>query len=1037
MNYLIRYFTKQGLFSNLITLFIFLFGLIAILTINREAFPNISFDTIVVTTPYPGASAAEVEKLISNPIEQKLKGVTGIKKMTSVSIENRSSIVLQLDPDQTTEEEARRDVQDAIDSVTNLPDNVKDPKIRVLDSKIKPAIEVVVSSNLSEEKMREQINLLEEKLENLPGVSGIEKKGYRKQEIKVKADIKKLQSFQISLQELINALSKQNRSIPGGTLTSGETGEEVLIRTVGDFLYTDDVGNTIVRANALGQAIRVKDVATVAIAFEEEKINYRSNGKNSMNLIIFKKVNADTIDLVDIVKKTISDAKNQLNPKIEINYVNDLSYYIRRRLNVLSNNMLIGLFFVLLILSLILPTKVAFITAVGIPFAFFATIIYFLTTGTSLNLLTMMGLIIVIGMLVDDAIVVTENVQRHREDGLSTEESAIKGTQQVWAPITASVMTTIVAFTPMLFMSGIMGKFIKFIPLGVIAALFFSLYECFFILPHHLARWISTKDVEKAKKKSLAKYWNQRVTPLYGRLIEKVLQRRYLVSGSSFVLFLATLFLATKMSFILFPSGGIEIFQIRFEANTGTPLKKVIQLVRPIENALSQFSKKEVTDFTTQVGLQQSDPGDPNTKRGNEYGQINVYLSPATNRDRTAFTIIEELKSYVGDSIKGLKKINYVQKKGGPPVGKPVSLGIRGKSYKDILNAVASAKTFLKTVDGVLEVDDSYLVGKSELQIKVNPVEAAAASLSLETIGNSIRAAYEGVVATSIRKLDEEIDIRVSLDGFKNNSEKSLMSLPIPNLQGNLIPLSRLAHLQKTKGISLYEHENNKRQVRVTAKINEDITNSTAVNKLLRKQVKKWNSQYPKVNYFFGGEGKDSKESMQSLAKAFLIALFGIFMILILTFKNVLQAALILFTTIPLGVMAVIWTFYLHGKPLTFLGLLGIVALAGVIVNNAIVLVSFVNEERAGGATLTASIITATKMRLRPIFLTTITTVVGILPTAYGWGGLDPFVVPIALGLGWGVFFGAFLTTIIFPANLAILDDLQSFWQKKWQAKFK
>ncbi|MBE8222003.1 MAG: efflux RND transporter permease subunit [Bdellovibrionales bacterium] len=1032
MNYLINYFGKQGLFANLTALFVFLFGLIAVLTINREAFPNIKFDIVIITTAYPGASSSEVEKLITNPIEQKLKGINGIKKMTSVSIENLSSVVLQLDPDQTTDEEARRNIQDALDSIINLPSNAKEPKIKVVDSKVTPTIEISLSSNLSETQMRKQINLLEEKLENLPGVAKVEKKGYRKQEIKVSADLKKMQNFQISLQELINALGTQNKSIPGGTLNSSDSGEEILIRTVGDFLNIDDIGKTIVRANALGQAIRVKDIATVKIGFEKAKIYHRSNGKNSMNLIVFKQTGADAIDLVDIVKKTVSDTKNQLDKTISINYINDLSYYIRRRLNVLSNNMLIGLFFVLLILSLILPYKVAIITAIGIPFSFFAAILYFLGTGVSLNLLTMMGLIIVIGMLVDDAVVVTENIQRYREKGLSAIDAAIKGAQQIWAPVTASVMTTIIAFTPMLFMSGIMGKFVKLIPLGVIAALLFSLYECFFILPHHLARWISDKDLKKSRKKPLTIYWDNTIIPMYGKLVEKILLKRYLVSGSAFIVFIATIFLATKMSFILFPASGIEIFQVQFEAPIGTTAKKVIKLISPIETALTKFSKKEVKDFTTQIGIQQSNPSDLNTKRGYEYGQVNVYLTPATSRSRSSFEIIEELKKHVSKSVEGLKKINYVQQKGGPPVGKPVSLGVRGKSYKDIINAVNSAKKFLKTINGVLEVDDTYLVGKSELQIKINPVEAAAASLSLTSIGNTVRAAYEGVVATSIRKLDEEIDIRVLLAGWEQNSEKSLMSLPIPNLQGNLIPLNRLAHLKKSKGIALYEHENNKRQIRVTAKINEKITTSTAVNKLLLKHLKKLKKQHPKVSYFFGGEGKDSKESMQSLAKAFLFAAFGILMILILTFKSVLQSFLILFTTIPLGIMAVIWTFYLHGRPLTFLGLLGIVALSGVIVNNAIVLVSFINEERSAGVSNTESIINAAKMRLRPIFLTTVTTVVGILPTAYGLGGLDPFVVPIALGLGWGVFFGAFLTTMIFPASLAVLDDIQSFVKKKF-----
>lgn len=1029
MNYLINYFAKQGIFSNLIIFFVFALGLMSLLSINREAFPNISFDIITVTAIYPGASAKEVENLVTNPLEQELKGINGIKKMTSVSIENRSSIVLQIDPDQTTESDARRDIRDALDRVNTLPASVKDPLVHVIDSKITPTIEISLSSNLSETSMRKQTNLLKEKLQNLPGVARIEKKGYRKQEIKVQTNTKKMNRYQISLEDVIAALATQNQSIPGGVLTSNTSGKEILIRTVGNFVNIADVGNTIIRSNALGEVIRVRDIATVSKGFEKINIHYRSNGKNSMNLVVFKKTGADAINLVDIVKETTTKTKKFLNPSIEISYINDLSYYIRRRLNVLSNNMLIGLTFVLLILSLILPGRMAFITSIGIPFSFFATLLYFSGINLSLNLLTMMGLIIVIGMLVDDAVVVTENVQRYREKGLSPLDAAVKGTQQIWAPVTASVMTTIIAFTPMLYMSGIMGKFIKFIPLGVITALIFSLYECFFILPHHLAHWVRDKDLQKSKEKCLVKWWDNTLLPAYSNFMKQVLKKRYLVSFCSFIVFLSTLFLATKMNFILFPSDGVEVFQIRFESSIGTPMEKTLKNLKPIEDKLISFSKKEITDFITQVGIQQNDPGDPGTKRGEEYGQINVYLTPSSNRKRSAFKIIEDLKNQVG-KVKGLQKITYTQQRGGPPVGKPISLGVRGKSYKDILIAVKRVKKFLKTIDGVLEIEDSYLIGKSELQIKIDPVETAAASLSLASIGNSIRAAYEGIVATSINNLHEEIDIRVSLKNPKEKSKSSIMDLLIPNKRGNLIPLRRLAKLKTTKGIAVYEHENNRRQVRVTATVNEKITNSKSVNNLLRKKLKNFRKYDSNVDYFFGGEDKDSKESLESLAKAFLMAAFGILLILILTFKNILQAFLILFTTIPLGIMAVIWTFYLHNRPLTFLGLLGVVALAGVIVNNAIVLVSFVNEERASGVDRFTSIINAANMRLRPIFLTTITTVVGILPTAYGWGGLDPFVVPIALGLGWGIFFGAFLTTIIFPTSLAVLDDIQEFIKK-------
>lgn len=1026
MKWLIDYFARQGIFSNLVTVFVFVIGLVSLFTISREAFPNIKFDIIAVYTLYPGASAEEVEKLVTSPLEQELKSVTGIKKMSSTSIENRSSIVLQIDPDQTTEEEARRDVREAIDRVVTLPDSTEEPVIQTVDSRATPIVEVALSGGVSEVDLREQAVILEESLQDLPGVARIEKKGYRDQEIKVQVDLEKLQIFDLSLQDIIGVLNRQNLSIPGGLLESKETGREILIRTVGDFLNIEDVGNTIVRSNAVGEAIRVKDIAQVEMGFADATVNYRSNGAEAINLVIFKKDGADAINLVDIVKATVEEKREQLTTGLEISYVNDLSYYIRRRLKVLSSNMMIGLVFVLIILSLVLPGRVALITAVGIPFSFFATLIYFLNTGVSLNLLTMMGLIIVIGMLVDDAVVVTENAQRYVEKGLSPLDAAIKGTQQMWAPVTASVLTTVIAFLPMVFMSGIMGKFIKYIPFGVITALLFSLYECFFILPHHLAAWAKKKNTEKPDKRRIVKLWDEKITPLYENIIKKVLRWRYGVLIFALFLGAVTLFLASKMSFILFPTDGVEAFQVRFSAPLGTPMEKTLKIIQPIEREVKKIDESEIKNFTTQVGIQQNDPNDPNTRRGDEYGQINVYLTPTTERQRQAAEIIEDLKTRVG-KIPELNQLAYNQIRGGPPVGKPVSLGVRGREYKDILEAVSSVKTYLKTLEGVSDIEDSYVVGKSELRIRVNPVEAASASLSLLDIGNTVRAAYEGVVATSIRELDEEIDIRVSLADQEKNAPETLMAMLIPNQRGHLVPLERVAHLEKTQGIAAYAHESNRRQVVVTAEVDEKITNSRKVNQYLREKIPEFEKEFPKVSYYFGGEDQDSKESMQSLGRAFLVALFGIFMILILTFKNLFQPFLVL-TTIPVGAMAVIWTFYLHARPLTFLAMLGIVALAGVIVNNAIVMVSFVNQERAEGVDRFESIVHAARIRLRPIALTTITTVVGILPTAYGWGGLDPFVVPIALGLGWGIFFGSFLTTIIFPAFLAILDDIRSLF---------
>lgn len=362
-------------------------------------------------------------------------------------------------------------------------------------------------------------------------------------------------------------------------------------------------------------------------------------------------------------------------------------------------------------------------------------------------------------------------------------------------------------------------------------------------------------------------------------------------------------------------------------------------------------------------------------------------------------------------------------------MGNPVSVGIRGGDYATIMAAALEIKNRLSSVSGVTDIRDSYYLGKREIILDVNKAEAAAAGLSVSEIGQNVRASYEGLVATTIKDLEEEIDVRVSLLGVDVEGEQSLEKLRIPNRSGNLVPVKKMANPVMSQGIASYEHEGFERQVRVMSEINTDITTAVEANKEVKKWLPEIAKKYPGLSFHFGGEDFDTQESMISLGRAFIVAVVGIAFLLILTFKNMLQPMLVL-TTIPMGIVAAVWTLYLHGRPLSFLALIGVISLAGVIVNNAIVLIDFVNVARANGMDRFASIRSAAQMRIRPIFLTTATTVAGLLPTAYGIGGLDPFVVPIALTLGWGLAFGSVLTTIVLPAALSVLDDVSEFFGK-------
>ncbi|MCM0606190.1 MAG: efflux RND transporter permease subunit [Xanthomonadaceae bacterium] len=1044
MRRILAFFIKQHVFGDLFTIIVIVTGVFALFKIRREIFPNVNFEIVQVITVFPGASPEEVEKLITNPIEQDLQEVDGIKKIQSYSTEGLSELYITLDPDRTTSEKGKTNVSDVIDKMSSLPDQSKKPIVALLESKQGPIIEVSVSGDVEPMELRRIAKSLETEIESISGVARIVHRGLRDLEIRVDADPKKLAYYRLSLDDVVSALKRQNVSIPGGTIEVSEnsaTGREKIVRTIGDFAGVEDVENTVIRANDLGQPVLVKQIAKVHFDLERSTVLTRTNGLPALTLTVLQKEKTDAIDVVDAVKAKVEAFRLKQPPQIKIDLLNDFSDFIKRRLSILTGNLGIGLLMVLLLLPLMIPFRFSAIIALGEPFAFLGTILVLYWMDHSINLISMIGLIIVSGILVDDSIVVTENAVRMVEDGKEPKEAAIEGTLQIMGPVTASVLTTTMAFLPMAFMSGIFGKFVREIPIAVITALGVSLLETFMILPAHVAHWVKIKPktlVEKSaqtvKRNPVFQWlihfsersqraWENKVVPKYLGWLEISLKRRYWVATGFTLFFLFSVGFGVKvMKFVLFPPDGVEIFFIQTQAPVGTSLDQHAKLLAQIEKTVSSLPKNEIDDFTTTVGLVQQDPNDPNTKRGADYAQIQVFLTPERDRTRTAAQIIEVLRAEV-KTPPGLQNVSFTRVNTGPPTGKPISLGVRASKFEDILPAVAGLKTILKEMPGVTDISDSYISGKEEVRVNVHAANAASANLSVAQIGNTVRAAFEGVVATSIREISEEIDVRVSFPRESRTSSDALSELLIPNPLGNLVPLSSVASFKEGRSLSLYEHEKNQRQVKVGAEVDTNITTAIEANGKLKEMLPEIQKKFPNVSINFGGEDEDTQESFESLGRAFILAIMGIFLILVLTFKSILQP-LVTLLTVPLGIISVIWAFFLHGLPLSFMGCLGIVALAGVIVNNAIVMVDFVNQRREEGAGNMESIMDAAKTRVRPIFLTTVTTVIGILPTAYGIGGLDMFVVPIAMALGWGLMFGSVLTAFVFPASLAILDDI-------------
>ena len=1014
---------KHSLLINLISAFILIAGFytLYIYKIRKEAFPEVSMDAVVISTVYPGAPPEETEKLITVPIEKELKGVDGIKEIQSISDENVSTIMINISHDAKDKDRVVNDIQQAVDQVQDLPDDTEDPIVTEITTGEVPTVEIALSGDLPEIELRKYAETLEDILEDIPGVSSISKRGWRDEEVWVEVDPDKMKDLHVSMKEVMNALHEKNISIPGGKLR-GE--KEFSIRTTGEFHTKQEIENVIIRANDLGNWLRVKDVASVRFSLKEEDVINKSFGTRSINLTVIKKSAGDTVKIVRIVKDKTADFIHRADPKLKVSYINDISFYIKRRLGVLRNNGIIGLVLVLCVLMLFLNHRVALLTALGIPIAFCATLVVMGFMGLSINLITMLGLIIVLGMLVDDGIIVAENCARHLETGLDSHQAAIIGTQEVIKPVTATIITTVVAFSPLMLIEGIIGKFILGIPIVVIIALIASLFEALVILPSHFADFVGMGKNKKYKsKKDLP--WFKTLLKFYTQIINKALNRRYWVLAGVIVMLLLTFALSRTMPFILFGSEGIEEFFIRVEAPSGTNLYTTNKLVKQIEEKVAQLPENELDAYTTQVGSSGDTwMFDPYGKTGPHIAQVVVYLTPNTDRKRTVGQIIEDLRETTKD-VKGFKKIYLEIPKEGPPVGKAVAIRIRGEEFSVLEKISNEILPFLKNIEGVTDIDSDYEVGRDEIRVVINEEQAARSYLSVKEIASAIRSTFKGGKATSIKptKAEEEIDVIVRFPEASRSKKETFGKILIPNKFGNLIPLKKVARLEERTSVTRIRHLDGKRVITIRTDVDTKKITSSKANQLLAENFKYIPEKYHGYTIKYGGEQEENVKMTNSFIKAFGLAFFLIFLILAANFNSLIQP-LVVMMAIPFGLIGVIWAFFFHQLPISFFMMMGVVGLNGIVVNNSIVLVDFINNLRRKGVDRRASIIQSGQLRLRPVLLTTITTALGLAPTAYGIWGNDPFLRPMALTIVWGLVCATLLTLIVLPCIYAIVDDI-------------
>jgi len=1037
MQAIIRYLVTRSLVVNLVSVFLLAIGgVTAVLFMQVEAFPNVNLDIIQIDVGYPGASPAEIEQLIITPIEQELRAINGIDKMISMAFPGSGRISMEVDPHASNRDRLTSDISLAVDRATLPSDLPNDPFVTEVDGAVFPILRVAVSDDIPELELKRLGDKIKEDLLAIKGVAKVVLLSDRKAEYSVEVDPDKLRQSRISVDQISQVLRGWNINTPGGEIDTPEGQKSV--RIVGEFTSINDAKKIVIRANAKGNAILLGDVAVIKESLEKPQTLHDVQGHPAVSMLILKKSNADIIDTIDLISPYLETIPQRYGESITVKSFQDFSRFARMRLGVLTNNGLVGVFLVFISLIFFLRFSVAMTTTWGLPIIFMTGVAVIYALGMTLNLISMMGFIMVLGMLVDDAIIIGENITYHMEKGLSPVEAAVKGAIELIGPVTTTILTTVAAFLPMMFMSGIIGKFVIAIPIVVITLLILSWMESFFMLPSHVAH------VTNPNKHPKERTWLLVLENIYGWFLEKAIRFRWLTVILSFAVLAGSIILAkTSLQFQLFPPVGIEEYLVRVTAKPGTSLKEMREHLRHVDADIRNNTNPEYLEATvSQAGDISMDEGDPLTQRGSRYGQIRAIYSPSVSRpDHNAIDDMNTVTKLLKEKYTQLD-ISSTLISNGPPLGRALEAEINSFDTKSSEQAARQLMDYLLTIEGVTTIDSGLKPGDAELHVVLNRKLAAYAGIDLAIVSRHIRAAADGLIVSSIRKGTEEINVTIRFPSKGAGELEQIENVQIPNNRGGLVALHKIATLEEHKGLTTIRHKDGVRIVNVVADIDSSILSSLKLNKIVKDNEATWlKGVQDKVKVNYGGEQEKNQESFISLLIAFVFALIAIFFILAIQFNNMVYPLLVMLA-IPFGAIGVILSFYLHDMfwkpmPLSFFSTMGMVALTGVVVNSSLVLLVFIQRAREEGMEIKEAILLAGRRRFRAVILTAATTVVGLLPTAYGWGGLDHFVSPMALALSSGLVFATVVTLFTIPATLAVGHDLRAFFRRLFGLKEK
>jgi multidrug efflux pump subunit AcrB len=807
----------------------------------------------------------------------------------------------------------------------------------------------------------------------------------------------------------MSAIQKRNQRYTVGS-NNGIKNEKIIV-VLAQFDQAQAVGDVIIKSSFDGPVVRLKDIATISDGNVEEKSIVRVNATKGFILKIRKQAHADIITTVDLIKEKLHALQAKKYPQVRIFYSSDLSKYVRNRLEIVTNNGMIGLLLVLLVLGVFLSLKTAFWVAVSLPVSLLGSVALLGMAGETINLISLAAMILVLGIVVDDSIIVAESIHHYKQIGTDKYRSAVKGFKRVIMPVITTILTTVLAFSSMFLMEGTMGKFIYVIPLVVIFALTLSFLEVTIALPAHLAG---------LNEKSQKKNWFNAIENWFERVLKQVLRMRYLIVIGFLALLGASIFFAaTQMRLTLFPTIGADVITAKLKMPPGSSLQHTASVSHKVEALIKDVVGVDLDSLTNNIGQSFS-----------HVAQFNIALVPSSERKIQVKTQLQRLKARTTEIVEA-EKLTFSVRRPGPPQGEDIEIQLVSSNDDQRQTAANALAEILSQIEGVDNIDRDDDPSKSRIEVVLDFEKMARLNVDFVTVNRYLKAAFSGINVTDIRYGDTDVDFRVYL-GESKQSEAVISELKISNRQSRPVPLKQFSSIRHIVGEPDFNHFDGQRSVKISASINDEIASTSVVIKQVLKSFDADNL-YPAVRVLSEGGAKETKKSMQSFLKAFVMAVLIIFFLLILLFDSYTQPLLVL-SAIPFSVIGVIWAFFLHGEPLSFFALLGTLALVGVIVNDSLVMVTHLNYLKQKLSATTPAlewIVQGAKDRLRAVILTSLTTLAGIIPLAYGIGGTDFILKPMALSLGYGLLFGTVMTLILLPCLY-----LMNYQFVNWIAKF-